>query len=286
MSQFSLTRFAIFALISLGVFTALHYWVYRTLRNSLKNTTFNKTWVRRMIAALFIIFDLPWLYFYLYRFTAYSADPAFVWFLRHIFAFWQTVLLFWALVLIIYTPVKKFMQLSKYLMKKIFKKHIPAPAAGDESRRRFLRLGSLGLSAYALGTTAASVIDSDDYEVNEKKFTIPNLPEAFKGFSIGFISDIHSGIYQNKEFMEKYAKLVNDLRCDMIVLPGDFIISLNREIYPFAEVFSSLRAPAGVVGCTGNHEYFANADLICKESEQAGIRMLSNENVDIERNGQ
>jgi predicted MPP superfamily phosphohydrolase len=286
MSQLTWTGFALFAIISFSIFSGLHYWVYRTLRNSLQKTKFNKTWVRRTIATLFIVFDLPWLYFYLYRFTTYEADPAYVWFVRHIFAFWQTVLLFWIIVLLVYTPVKKLMQLLKYAAKKFFKERIPAIPVEDKSRRRFIRLGSLGLSAYALGTTAGSVIDSDDYESNVKHIIIPNLPDAFKGFSIGFISDIHSGIYQDRAFMEKYAKLVNNLKCDMIVLPGDFINSLDREIYPFAEVFSSLHAPAGVFGCTGNHDYFANADLICKESEQAGIKMLRNENIAIERNGQ
>ncbi|HZV13521.1 MAG TPA: metallophosphoesterase, partial [Candidatus Kapabacteria bacterium] len=286
MSQLSWTGFALFAIVSSAIFSGLHYWVYRALRNSLQKTAFNKTWVRRTIAALFILFDLPWLYFYFYRFTTYPIDPGFVWFLKHIFAFWQTVLLFWIIILLIYTPVKKLMELFRYAAKKIFKERTPSLPIEDASRRRLLRMGSLGLSAYALGTTAGSVIDSEDYEANEKHIHIANLPDAFKGFSIGFISDIHSGIYQDKQFMEKYARLVNDLHCDMIVLPGDFINSLDREIYPFAEVFSSLHAPAGVFGCTGNHDYFGHADLICKESEQAGIRMLRNENVTIERNGQ
>jgi len=240
--------------------------------------------MHRCIAVLFVLFDLPWLYFYFYRFTEYDVNPTIAWIYKRPFALWQTFMLFWGIVLILSTAVRKIAQLVAYGMRNKLseKKRI---LVTDESRRKFIQLSAVGLSGYAIGTTVGNMI-SDSHEVNERRIVIANLPAAFNGFSIGLMSDIHSGIYQDKPYMEKYAALVNDLKCDMIVLPGDFVNSLNREIYPFAEVFSSVHAPYGVFGCTGNHDYFANVELVCKESEQAGIRMLRNENIAIERNGE
>lgn len=100
------------------------------------------------------------------------------------------------------------------------------------------------------------------------------------------ISDIHSSLFMSRDTMEQYARTLQSLKAELIVLPGDFVNSKTREVYPFAEAFSGLTAPLGVYGVTGNHDYYTREiDTVTKEVEQAGIRLLRNENLRIEKNG-
>ena len=74
-----------------------------------------------------------------------------------------------------------------------------------------------------------------------------------------------------KPEMDDYVAALNNLKTDIIFVPGDFVNSQTEEVYPFAEAFSSLRAPYGVFGCLGNHDYFADVDIVAKEVDGCGI---------------
>jgi hypothetical protein len=156
----------------------------------------------------------------------------------------------------------------------------------DESRRAFLRKGTFGLAAATLaGTTYGMFIGRHEYEVTEAEFDISGLPEAFDGFTIGLVSDIHAGAFMLKEEMLDYVKIINDLGSDLIAVPGDFVNGRVDEVFPFAEAFSDLRAPFGVYGVLGNHDYYTgDPERIAREVNRAGIRLLRDENFLIRRN--
>lgn len=154
-------------------------------------------------------------------------------------------------------------------------------------RRRFIRRSAFALGGLLLnGSVLAAANSKEDSRIERVTVRIPNLPEGLKGTTIAMISDIHSSLFMTRENMEYYANILKSLKADMIVLPGDFVNSKVREVYPFAEAFSGLSAPLGVYGVTGNHDYYTREiDVVAKEVEQAGIRMLRNENLRIEKNG-
>lgn len=156
-------------------------------------------------------------------------------------------------------------------------KQISQQVSYSHSRRKFLKNGLIGLSAYsALGT--ASNTSEHDYDIIEQQISIPNLPNAFKGFTIGMISDIHSSVFMDKEDMLKYVHAVNELKTDLVVVTGDFVNSQTEEVYPFAEAFSELKAPFGVFGCLGNHDFFAdNVEKVAQEVNDCGVKLLRND---------
>ena len=285
-------QFYIFLLIFNAVLWGLHFWVYRNLVRTLASSPrLGKPRWRTIIAVLMILFDVPWVMLYIYRHIKGDTPNALAWLVMYPFAVWQAVLFFWVIVLAVY---KAFAQSVKWSL--AIWHHIvppiaqpaahPAPTEPENpGRRKFLRVSSVGLTGYALAASTAGVVFRDDVDINEKTIVIPGLPAAFQGFRIAFISDIHSGMFMSKDELVRYAAMVNAQHADMIVLPGDYVNSLDSEIYPFAEAFSALHAPHGVFGVTGNHDYFANADLVCKESEQAGITMLRNQNIMIAKDG-
>jgi hypothetical protein len=153
----------------------------------------------------------------------------------------------------------------------------------DKSRRVFLKTGAVALSAYSFIGATKGVIERDDYDVIERSVHIANLPDEFKGFTIGLMSDIHSSVFMTKAEMDDYVAALNNLKSDIIFVPGDFVNSQTEEVYPFAESFSALRAPFGVYGCLGNHDYFANVDIVAKEVDGCGVKLLRNDAVKIQK---
>jgi predicted MPP superfamily phosphohydrolase len=168
---------------------------------------------------------------------------------------------------------------------------LPALAADGEptiaTRRKFIRTAALAATGYiASSATLSAMRSTDDYRLERVVVKIPGLPEELKGTTIAMISDIHSSVFMLREEMERYKKAVNDLKADMIFVPGDFVNSKLREVYPFCEAFSGLSAPLGVYGVTGNHDYYTGQiQTVVKEVEQCGIRLLHNENLSIEKKG-
>ncbi|MEO8168702.1 MAG: metallophosphoesterase, partial [bacterium] len=78
----------------------------------------------------------------------------------------------------------------------------------------------------------------------------------------------------------------NSLQCDLILVTGDFVNNQTAEVYPFAESFSNLRAPHGVFGVMGNHDYFAQQpEIVAKEVDACGIKLLVNDKTIIQKNG-
>jgi predicted MPP superfamily phosphohydrolase len=155
-------------------------------------------------------------------------------------------------------------------------------------RRRFLQTSALAATGIVTSASTLSAMKATgEYRLERIVMKVPNLPEALKGTTIAIISDIHSSVFMTRDEMERYAREVNNLKADMIFVLGDFVNSKLREVYPFAEAFDTLHAPYGVYGITGNHDYYTGEiETVCKEVSQAGIRLLRNENLAIEKNGE
>jgi predicted MPP superfamily phosphohydrolase len=198
------------------------------------------------------------------------------------------LLVFWAIVQLVRAPVS----IAKFMLRKRNQQDprpvSPVPVAAHDPRRRvFLRQSVAASAGIIFAGSAYATYRSDDYEVSEITIPVAGLPEAFQGFTIALISDIHSSVFMLKEQMMEYARVVNSFRADLIAVPGDFVNSMLEEVYPFAEAFSSLRAPHGVYGVLGNHDYYTRkVEAVAAEVEQSGIKLLRNANTILEKDGQ
>jgi predicted MPP superfamily phosphohydrolase len=158
-------------------------------------------------------------------------------------------------------------------------------AGVNQHRREFLRVGAVAVIGMAASTRMLALPQRE--HVQTVTLALPNLPDAFDGLSIGMVADVHSGPFMQRQQMEHYRRELEALGCDLIVLPGDFIINRTAEIYPFAEAFAGLSAPLGVFAVTGNHDYFSGqVEQICRAIEDAGVRVLRNEAIVLERGGE
>lgn len=155
------------------------------------------------------------------------------------------------------------------------------------SRRRFLQTAALATGGVIANNTMLKALGTThEHKVEQVVIKIPGLPEPFKGTTIALLTDIHSSVFMTRQQMEQYAAETMKLKPDMIFVTGDFVNSKVDEVYPFAEAFSTLHAPLGVFGVTGNHDYYTrDIATVTKEIGQGGIRLLRNENLVIERGG-
>lgn len=161
----------------------------------------------------------------------------------------------------------------------------PAVQRFDAGRRTFLRRSVYGLTAASFGGTAyGMIVGRSAYEVNEKIVHIPGLPAAFSGYAIGLVTDVHSSLYMTEEEMRAYTKILNGMGTDMILVGGDLVNGMAEEIDPFAEAFSGLRAPDGVYGVLGNHDFYTREpDRVSRTATEAGVRILRDESLVLRR---
>lgn len=157
----------------------------------------------------------------------------------------------------------------------------------DASRRTFLRRGAYALTAASFGGTAyGMLVERTKHQVSETIIRIPGLPPAFSGYSIGLVTDVHSSMYMTAADMRRYVRVLNGMGSDIILVGGDLVNGSGDEVLPFAEAFSALRAPDGVYGVLGNHDFYTReADRVAHVAGEAGVRILRDESMVIHRHG-
>lgn len=144
-----------------------------------------------------------------------------------------------------------------------------------------------------------SVKGAFNYKTHNVKLSFPNLPDAFDGLKIVQVSDIHTGSFaDNTTFLSEAFDKVMALKPDIIFFTGDLINDNVRETDGYLEVYQKLKAPMGVYSILGNHDYgdyLEWPDLATKQASlaelkkvqaAAGWRLLLNEHVELEKNGQ
>jgi predicted MPP superfamily phosphohydrolase len=150
----------------------------------------------------------------------------------------------------------------------------------------------------AIGFIYGMVKGAYKYRVHNVKVPSPNLPDAFNGFKIVQVSDIHTGSFMDNTALHKAFDIVMAQNADLILFTGDLVNNETKETLGFEEVYQKLKAPHGVFSVLGNHDY---GDYVQWESPEAkrknlndlkdvhsnaGWRLLMNEHVALERNGE
>lgn len=148
------------------------------------------------------------------------------------------------------------------------------------SRRRFVSSVALVAAGIPFSSLLYGMFRGKyNYQVREYTLEFDDLPEAFDGFRITQISDIHSGSFDNREKVAYGVDLINKQKSDVILFTGDIVNNVADELEPWADLFESLKAPQGVYSVLGNHDY---GDYMSWPSEQAKQHNL-NRLIDMQR---
>lgn len=167
------------------------------------------------------------------------------------------------------------------------------------SRRKFVSQVALGIAAIPFTGFIYGVFKGRyNFRVIKQQITFTDLPEAFDGYTITQISDIHSGSLEDKNKIAYAVNLINEQKSDAIVFTGDLVNAIADEMVPWIEIFKKLHAKDGKFSILGNHDYgyYAygdDADKIKKNHKKLeqihkkiGFDLLQNENRIIKRNGE
>jgi uncharacterized protein len=176
------------------------------------------------------------------------------------------------------------------------------------SRREFIKSLGLGALGASLPVHSLASAGSEDIEVTHTSVVIPDLPQSFRNLRIGFVSDLHFGIWLPSGVMETALSALKEAKADLIIFGGDYIgipdafpgrylpyapngefSGVNLEELPqklyrsVASASSAVHAPLGVLGVYGNHDQWIEPKVCAEELTRAGVNFLVNKDAVIRR---
>jgi predicted MPP superfamily phosphohydrolase len=111
---------------------------------------------------------------------------------------------------------------------------------------------------------------------------LANLPAAWCGRKAALISDVHLGHVRNGSFLRRMVAKILREEPDAIFIAGDLYDGTAIDAARAAEPLNKLTAPHGVYFVAGNHEQFGDDSKYLHAIAAAGVRVLSNEKVDVD----
>ena len=152
-------------------------------------------------------------------------------------------------------------------------------------RRKKRRYGFLNFLLFAAVCVLFFYWSNHSLQVQNFDYTSQHLPAGFDGCIIVQISDLHGAEFgeHNKNLLEKvraakpdYIFLTGDLQDKYRQTPQSYSVNLGRALAQIAPTYF----------VTGNHEWaFPDVRGLKRELEEAGVTVLTNEFVSLERNG-
>jgi hypothetical protein len=118
---------------------------------------------------------------------------------------------------------------------------------------------------------------------SQQKMTFSRLPDAFDGFRILWISDLH--LDRLDGLLEKVLTLTAQAEFDIAILGGDFCFDhfiTDLAAARARQVAQALLKKAPVYAVFGNHDFSPLAEVL----RGCGVTLLLNENTTIDRRGQ
>ena len=167
------------------------------------------------------------------------------------------------------------------------------------SRRRFVSLIGMGVAAIPFaGMIYGMLWGRYNYRVVKHTLYFDDLPEAFDGYRVVHISDIHSGSFDIAEKVQYGIDMINAQQGDVIFFTGDLVNNKAEEMRPWIAHFKQLHAKDGVYSVLGNHDYgdyvqwdspdekAKNLETLKQIHQQLGFCLLNNESVFLSRGQQ
>jgi predicted MPP superfamily phosphohydrolase len=248
------SRFALFLLTVLSVWTLFHLYVF--------SRAFSIAAVTGAIPPLYrwLLFAILWSSYPLGRVLVKTADGAVARTVEVLASLWMGAL---------------FLCFSTLLIADVatgFGKLLPSITA----HARSAALAAGGLLALFATVQALRGPRIVQYEVQ-----LPNLRPEHDGLKAVQLSDLHLGSLLGERWLTKRVDEVKALQPDVIFVTGDLIDIATGPVEPLVPVLARLTAPRGVYGVTGNHEFYAGIAPSLAIYEAAGIRTLRDESLEI-----
>lgn len=144
------------------------------------------------------------------------------------------------------------------------------------SRRNFLRAANLAVFAAPAAVVGYGVfIERYQLRLREQSIQIPGLHPDLDGLRVVQLTDIHLSPFLSIRELERAIAMANETRAHLALVTGDLITSAGDPLDLCLNRLTGIRADAGIFGCMGNHERYAEAeDYVESAGARLGMRFL------------
>ncbi len=117
------------------------------------------------------------------------------------------------------------------------------------------------------------------------EFAHPDVPVAFDGFRMAFVSDLHYKSLFKEKGLDNLVKLLKEQHADVLLVGGD--LHEGCEYVPSViAALAAVKPPMGVYAVLGNNDYEACYDEIVREMRRCGVHLLEHKVDTLRRNGE
>ena len=151
---------------------------------------------------------------------------------------------------------------------------LPAVWKADMARTKFH--AAMLLLAAALLLVAGGHWNALHPRIVKMEVSLPRVTGGPEQLRVAVASDWHLGTLVTQARVKGWVDAINALQPDLVLLPGDVI---DEDLPPvvennLGESLRQLRAPLGVYGVTGNHEYIGGVEAAVGYLEDHKVTML------------
>ena len=158
---------------------------------------------------------------------------------------------------------------------------------GTRSRRRWSffdrNVQAMARFLKATGLYARGVRNAKRIVLNRHDVYFEGLPRGFDGYRILHLTDLHLDFIRRTA--HRVRKAIAPLEYELCLLSGDYRHGtrggFKRILAPLDHLAAGLEAPDGVWATLGNHDTY----LMVEAFKHAGIPVLANETITLQRNG-
>ena len=154
---------------------------------------------------------------------------------------------------------------------------LPSPKpAHSPARRTFLLAAKTAILAGPAAVVGyGTFVQRFRLSLREVNIPIPGLPKDLDGLRVVQLTDIHLSPFLRLSELERAVDMANETRANVALVTGDLITTANDPLDDCLNAIARLRADAGVFGCMGNHEKYAESEGYTQErGARLGMRFL------------
>ncbi|SYZ74729.1 Metallophosphoesterase [Candidatus Zixiibacteriota bacterium] len=159
----------------------------------------------------------------------------------------------------------------------------PSAVTADYGRAKFMTAIVAVIIVFL--TVSGGFVNALTPHVRRLTIDIPRKAAEMKEVNLVAVSDIHLGTLIGRRRLNDMVAKINALKPDIIILAGDVV---DEDIGPvirdnLGEMLRTLQAPLGVYAITGNHEYYAGVEAVCRYLTEHGVTMLRDSTIKVNK---
>ncbi len=252
------TRMAIFFTIILGIHALVNLYIYKRAAQGFEAMPQMIFWLRLIMIVLFISYPLG-------RFLEKVWYSPVANFFHWTGAFWFAGMLYFFLAIFSLDIIRLANHFFDFL-----------PIGWIKNYDHTKLITTYTTIALVVITIIIGHINAWTPKITRKTLDINKSGGEYNSLKVVAVSDIHLGTIIGPRKTGKLVNTINALNPDIILLAGDVV---DEDIKPviaqnLGKNLLNLKAPMGVYGITGNHEYIGGAEDAVKYLEEHGIKIL------------